>query len=65
MAQDGANTSVSRQDTGGITVTNQPHQVGRDTRVDNTPTTTATFQSSTTRVPVLLQTAQVYICFQT
>jgi len=65
VVQDGANTSVSRQDTGGITATNQTHQVERGTRADNTPTTTATFQSSTTRVPVLLQTAQVYICFQT
>ena len=59
VVQDGAKTSVGRQDTGGTTATNQPQQVRRGNRIDNTPTTTATLQSSTATVPVLLQTAQV------
>ena len=59
VVQDGAKTSVGRQDTGGTTATNQPQQVGRGNRIDNTPTTTATLQSSTATVPVLLETAQV------
>ena len=58
VVQDGARTPVSRQDTGGTTATNPPQQVGHGNRVNNTPTSTATLQSSTTKVPVLLQTAQ-------
>ena len=49
---------MSRQDTGGTTATNPQQQVGRGNKVDNTPTSTATLQSSATKVPVLLQTAQ-------
>lgn len=61
--RDGTKTPMTRQDTNSTTATNQQQQVGRNLKneVDNTPTTTAAFQSSTTEVPVLLQTAQVTV----
>ena len=51
------------QGTGGNTTTVQPQQASYSSNVNrpvsSIPTTTAAFQSSTTKVPVLLQTAQV------
>ena len=67
--QDGARSQTIRQNqgTGGIPTTIQPQMLqiqdapNTGGMVPSMPTTTAAFQSSTTKVPVLLQTAQVSV----
>ena len=69
MMQDGARSQTIRQNQGigGIPTTIQPQMLQTQDApntggmVPSMPTTTAAFQSSTTKVPVLLQTAQVSV----